>query len=179
MKSTTLVTARSEFAEAWLDWRRQPMAVAYMGGESGDVADFAERIRNSSSDLCDRKAWRYIWFIESAGELAGMVALTSVNWRMGHAEITYMVEQRLQRRGIATAAVSLLIDRVFDQTDLHRLLASVTAGHEASIGVLRKLGFEREGCLREHYLIQGQFVDRLLFGLLRREWRNNSRSCAT
>jgi len=47
----------------------------------------------------------------------------------------------------------------------------VFAGNEASMRVLQKAGFEREGTLREAYRVEGEFVDAALFGLLAREWK--------
>ena len=43
---------------------------------------------------------------------------------------------------------------------------------DASRRVLSKLGFSEEGLLREHYVISKRPVDEVLYGLLRREWRN-------
>ena len=52
-------------------------------------------------------------------------------------------------------------------TDLRKLLAMVHVDNIASCRLLERLGFQREGLLREHYLIEGEPVDEVLYGLLR------------
>lgn len=59
----------------------------------------------------------------------------------------------------------------FDEMGLHKVIAGVLDGNEASMRVLEKLGFEQEGVLREHENSFGEYKDRYLFGLLRSEWQ--------
>lgn len=73
-------------------------------------------------------------------------------------------------KGIATAAVTLLVEKIFRETNLRRLLAYVHEENVASCRVLEKLGFQEEGLLREHYVINGAAANEILYGLLKREW---------
>jgi [ribosomal protein S5]-alanine N-acetyltransferase len=86
------------------------------------------------------------------------------------AEISYGVAGSMQGMGIATQAVRMVLDRVFEQTALRRVIAYVHEHNAASCRVLEKLGFKREGLLREHYLIRGEPVNEWVFGILAREW---------
>jgi len=63
------------------------------------------------------------------------------------------------------------VDKVFAETTLRKLIAMVHDQNQASCRVLEKLGFQEEGLLREHYVISGEARDEVLYGLLRREWR--------
>ena len=49
-------------------------------------------------------------------------------------------------------------------------MATVTAGNEPSLKLLKKHGFVQEGLLREHYFLGGRFVDDVKLGLLARDW---------
>jgi [ribosomal protein S5]-alanine N-acetyltransferase len=76
------------------------------------------------------------------------------------------------RRGYASDAVTALIRFAFAQLDLHRLEADPDPHNAASIAVLEKQGFKREGLLRERYFLNGETQDAAYYGLLRREWRH-------
>jgi RimJ/RimL family protein N-acetyltransferase len=64
----------------------------------------------------------------------------------------------------------MLIRFAFGQLDLHRLEADADPLNAASIAVLERQGFKREGLLRERYFMQGEPQDAAYYGLLRREW---------
>src|SRR5437879_2951643 len=121
-----LVDARPQHAEAWHRWRAQPAAVQNMPLEPASVAELTERIASASSDLQNRSSPRYIWFVTADEQLVGMTGLTNVSWSMGYAEITYIIDQAYHQRGIGTQAVRTLVDRVFRDTDLVRLIAIVS-----------------------------------------------------
>jgi ribosomal-protein-alanine N-acetyltransferase len=165
-----LVDARPEHAEAWHGWRQQSLAVQFMPLEPATVSQLAERIMSASSDLRNRSAPRYLWFVAHDGHVIGMTGLVNVSWTMGYSEITYMIDPSHHRQGFGTQAVRAMITKVFGETDLARLFAIVSRGHTASERLLRRLGFTEEGLLRRHYAIQGERVDQLVFGLLRPEW---------
>jgi ribosomal-protein-alanine N-acetyltransferase len=81
-----------------------------------------------------------------------------------------MLAESHHGRGLGTRAVSLLVDKLFTDTDLERLYALVAAENTPSCRLLERLGFKREGLMREHYVIQGARVDEIIYGLMRREW---------
>jgi RimJ/RimL family protein N-acetyltransferase len=98
-------------------------------------------------------------------------------WDRQHrrAEIGYSIRRDQWRRGYAMEAVSALIDFAFERLDLRRIEADADPRNAASIRLLEKLGFVREGYLRERWEIAGEIQDAVFFGLLRREWGGGSR----
>lgn len=73
-------------------------------------------------------------------------------------------------KGYGTEANSLFIDYLFETFEKRGLMARAYASNEPSCTVLEKLGFTREGTLREHRFVEGEYVDAVLYGLLREEW---------
>ena len=59
----------------------------------------------------------------------------------------------------------------FDTLDLNRVQAETDTRNAASARVLEKLGFLREGTLREDCIVDGETSDWWVYGLIRREWR--------
>ena len=59
----------------------------------------------------------------------------------------------------------------FDDLKLQKICGRVLGGNDRSIRFHEKLGFKREGVLREHHFDSGHYQDIVCFGLLRREWK--------
>ena len=72
-------------------------------------------------------------------------------------------------RGIATAAVKVLTAYGFETLGLIRIDARVRTGNAASVRVLEKVGYQREGLLRRAALKDGVPVDSLLYAILRED----------
>jgi ribosomal-protein-alanine N-acetyltransferase len=72
--------------------------------------------------------------------------------------------------GIATEATAAIVKVGFDQLGFHKLTLRIAIGNRPSERVAEKLGFSREGVLREELLIRGRWVDHTLFSLLEREY---------
>jgi RimJ/RimL family protein N-acetyltransferase len=70
-------------------------------------------------------------------------------------------------KGLGTAAQRALVEHLWSTTHVHRLQASTEADNLAEQRVLEKIGFEREGRLREAFFRAGRWRDSLVYGLLR------------
>lgn len=85
------------------------------------------------------------------------------------AEIGYFLDPDVHSQGLGTESAELAIEYAFDELNVRKLWARVFAFNDKSSGLLEKLGFEQEGCLREHKYADGEYHDALLYGLLREE----------
>lgn len=103
--------------------------------------------------------------------LVGVGGLTYVDWVRRRSEISVFIGATNQRRGLGTAALRGLCAYGFDHLGLHRLYAEIYAYNAVSIRLFEKVGFRREGALREHMFHRGEWHDSYLYGLLAREWR--------
>ena len=83
----------------------------------------------------------------------------------------YELAKPYWRRGIMTEALSIVVRYGFSSLGLNRIQALVMPGNEASIGLLRKLGFKQEGLLRDYAFFKGRYNDLLCYSLLRKEYR--------
>ena len=66
--------------------------------------------------------------------------------------------------------MSALIDHLFSEGRYRRLYAEIDSENLASVGLVERLGFTREGCLRQHETTHNGLCDMLIYGLLRDEW---------
>ena len=68
-------------------------------------------------------------------------------------------------------ALTALLGHAFAHMGIRRVEAEVDTRNAASAGLLRRLGFTREGLLRQRWVSKGEAKDVEMFGLLRSEWK--------
>ena len=86
------------------------------------------------------------------------------------AEVGYDLSPDCWGQGYMTEAFREVIRHGFERLALHRIDALVYTGNDASIQLLKRMGFKQEGLLRDYFYLNGQFYDHYLFGLLRADW---------
>jgi RimJ/RimL family protein N-acetyltransferase len=86
------------------------------------------------------------------------------------AEVGFALGRVYWGHGYMSEALEALFGLAFDELQLRRIEADVDPRNGASIRLLERLGFQREGHLRERWLVNGEVQDALFYGLLRREW---------
>lgn len=64
-----------------------------------------------------------------------------------------------------------MLQWAYDAVDLNRVQSEVDTRNIASSRVLEKLGFRREGTLREECIVNGVVSDTWIYGLLKRDWQ--------
>jgi RimJ/RimL family protein N-acetyltransferase len=107
----------------------------------------------------------------SDGAFVGWVCLVEWNPVYRSASLGYCLDPVMWGHGYATEAAHALLTWAFDTLDLNRVQAEADTRNAASARVLEKLGFVREGTLREDCVVNGEVSDSWVYGLIRREWR--------
>lgn len=87
-------------------------------------------------------------------------------------EIGYIVHPIGRGKGVASQATSLLVNHLFNATQVMRIIASVVVGNEASCKVLQKAGMTLEGIERKKFYLHGAFMDMRLYSITRDDWVN-------
>jgi len=91
-----------------------------------------------------------------------------------HAEIGYDLWKDFWGQGLMPEALREIIRFGFEDMDLNRIEATTHTENQRSQQVLAKLGFQKEGLLREFYCRDGLYNDQAQFSLLRREWQQTN-----
>ena len=128
---------------------------------------FRRRVRHYLRDL--REDVGYALFIFAAATESLVGGLTLCNVRRGVTQsctLGYWIGAHHAHQGYMTAAVRAVIPFVFDSLELHRLEAACLPTNTASIKLLEKTGFKREGLARRYLRINGVWQDHLLYALL-------------
>jgi [ribosomal protein S5]-alanine N-acetyltransferase len=168
----TLRTPQMSDYSAWAELRAQsrefltPWEPLWASDELSR-ASFRRRVRHYLRDL--REDVGYALFIFAAPARALVGGLTLCNVRRGVTQsctLGYWVGAKYAHQGYMTAAVRAVIPFVFDSLELHRVEAACLPSNTASIKLLEKTGFKREGLARRYLRINGIWQDHLLYGLL-------------
>ncbi|MGC1464761.1 MAG: GNAT family protein [Pseudolabrys sp.] len=127
-------------------------------------AAFRRRLKRYAEDQRTDQAYAFLIFRSDDSALVG--GLTLANIRRGVAQagsIGYWVGAPHNHQGYTSAAVRALLPFAFDTLRLHRLEAACIPSNAASIGLLKKCGFKREGYARDYLCINGVWQDHLLY----------------
>ena len=114
----------------------------------------------------------YAWALaeRECDRLIGTTTLFSLSGPHKRAEIGYSLLPARQGQGLATEALRTVLGHAFGPLGLERIEADVDPRNEASWRLLEKLGFRREGLLRNRWRVDGEVCDSFLYGLLREEY---------
>ena len=110
--------------------------------------------------------------LRDSNVVIGTSTLFNLNLDNGRAELGYAMGSAYWGKGYMNEALKALVSHAFGVMNLRRLEADVDPRNAASIRTLERLGFQREGFLRERWHVMGEIQDALFYGLLRREWEN-------
>jgi ribosomal-protein-serine acetyltransferase len=104
------------------------------------------------------------------GELAGVIGLHNVNWTNKSTTIGYWLGEAFTGKGLMSGACQAVVDYCFNELKLNRIEIRVATGNEKSAAIPERLGFQKEGCVRQAEWIYDHFVDHWIFGLLKEDW---------
>lgn len=139
--------------------------VWWSSGPHTSPAETADYVKGNASEgqgyLC--------WAITSGDDVAlGWVIL--IDGKPNVKEVGYILHRDQWGKGIAREAVARVIDYGFGELKLRRIFADTDPENPGSIGLLERLGFQREGRLRGEWETHIGVRDSLIYGLLRDEW---------
>jgi ribosomal-protein-alanine N-acetyltransferase len=107
----------------------------------------------------------------ATGHLIGRLRLSGVTrGAFQSAYLGYWLDQEHAGRGLMTEAVRLAVGEAFAGLALHRVQAATLPHNLASIAVLTRNGFRREGLALRYLLIAGRWQDHVLFAITAEEW---------
>jgi ribosomal-protein-alanine N-acetyltransferase len=128
---------------------------------------FRRRLRRYAQELRDDLGYPFLIFRASDRALIGGITLTNVRRGVAQAaNVGYWIGASHARRGYMSAALATLVPYAYDSLRLRRIEAACLPNNAASIRLLEKLNFQREGYARQYLCIAGQWQDHLIYAHL-------------
>ena len=115
----------------------------------------------------------YLFLIHTLdGRVVGESILNEINWELRKANFRIGIFNGAERgKGLGTWAAESVRDYAFAELKLHRLELDVFSFNPAAEGMYRKIGFKREGVLRDAVRDGDTYADDILMAILEDEWR--------
>ena len=108
--------------------------------------------------------------VDESGVVAGFIGFHFVDWNNRSTSLGYWLAEDRQGRGTMTEAVRALTTLAFVEWGLNRVEIRAAPGNKRSAGVPERLGFTKEGVLREVERHADGFEDNVVYSMLAREW---------
>ena len=135
-----------------------------------DIPLNIEKTQNWFDGIKDRED-RFDAVIEADGLPCGTIGLLSIDKKNSKAEYYIaMGEVSLKGKGISTQATKLILEYAFLSLKLNRVYLFTEIENIAAQRLFEKVGFIKEGCLREEILSHGKYVNRFAYGILRSDY---------
>ncbi len=167
-----LRSVRLADAQAIFKYRSDSITNQYQGWiprTIDDVYDFIKNRVTSSIDLID--TWHQFVIIKKENsELIGDIGLHFLDSDKKQVEIGYTLDKNQHGQGYATEALKETINYLFNELNKRRIVSSMDPRNIKSIGLVERLGFRKEAHFKESILINGEWVDDLLYAILKDEW---------
>lgn len=153
-----LAVANREYLRQWLDWVDNMQDLNF-------IQQFVRNCQNHHARGTD-----HAFVILENETIVGRIGMYKVDSYNRIGEIGYWVAASAQGRGIITQACKAIIRYGFDELKLNRIEIKCASENRKSQAVPERLGFTKEGILRQAEWLHGQFVDLVLYSMLKEDW---------
>jgi RimJ/RimL family protein N-acetyltransferase len=171
----TLDRLRAEDAPALFRYRSDPDVGRYQGWLPGSVDEARSFIADvGAAGFATPGSWfQFAIRHRDSGLLVGDLGVHVLHDEPRNVEIGFTVAPAHQGGGIGTEAVVAVLDHLFGEMGKHRVCASVDPRNVGSIALLRRVGLRQEAHFRESLWFKGEWVDDVIFAILRSEWEHD------
>ena len=106
-----------------------------------------------------------------SGRHIGNIGLGNIDYVNRHGMLNIFIAEAVERRkGYGRIAVRGLLDFAFNRLNLNKVYLQTSPAFQEAIRLYEALGFTKEGSMRQHYLCDGVYSDKLIYSLLRSEY---------
>jgi ribosomal-protein-alanine N-acetyltransferase len=111
--------------------------------------------------------------LADGGAIVGLFNLSEiVRGAFQNAFLSYAAVSGYERQGLMSEGLQLMLERSFDQLELHRLEANIQPANEPSIALVRRAGFICEGSSKRYLRVDGDWRDHEHWVMLAEDWRD-------
>jgi ribosomal-protein-serine acetyltransferase len=158
-----VVERNREHLRQWLPWVDHSHSLE-------DIRQFILRVQAQFE--ADQGPNAGIWV---EGVFAGNVGCHPISWANRNCSLGYWIDAAQQGKGVITRCCAAMLDYLFEELRLHRVEIRCGTGNTRSGAIPERLGFTREGLLRQGEWVNGQWVDLVVWGMIEAEWRAAAR----
>lgn len=156
---------------AWVDAFLEDPELGVMLGNEADpgLEDLRARLERSPVSLAEGRGADFVIADVDTDAFLGAVNLFALHWHSRRGEVGIWLTPAARGRGLASAALELMLGWVFDSLGLERVEMTTIPENQQLPRLAQRLGFTQEGVLRARNVERGRRVDIVFYGLLRGE----------
>ena len=163
-----------EHVSLYSKWENNPQVRKYARTAIPITIEESKKYIERSDNKARRIVMFEIWHKEDKKPI-GYCEIGDFKWQNRNAYIGFLIgEIEFWGQKIGTELTKLLVDYGFNELNLHKITAEALSANISSQRCLEKNGFKQEGTLREEMYVDGDYMDILLYGILKEEWKAES-----
>ena len=166
-----LVASNSNWAKLECKWKNDPKVRRYARSMWPSILEEVKKWYEPPADRHIRNFIVFLIYHKADKRPIGKVGFSRINWVNRNANIWGLIgEPEYWGKGIIGEATKLLIRYGFTELNLHKIYAGVFSPNARSLRAAEKLGFEKEGVIKESEYVDGKYLDEHKFALFKRDW---------
>jgi ribosomal-protein-serine acetyltransferase len=155
-----LVEANRQHLRQWLPWLDANVAAS-------DTLQFIQMTRKQIADNGGFVAG--IWYYD---EIVGVIGHNRIDWENRISYPGYWLAEGFEGKGIMTKSCRALINHTFAELNLNRVDIRCAFENRKSRAIPERLGFRQEGIIRQAEWLYDKYVDHVVYGVLKNEWKS-------
>lgn len=141
-----------EYKESLINLFSDDDVMKYSGTEVLDAEKQAEfYLKKIKSMYKERQGIRWAIINKESNEFIGDIGLYNIDFYSNNTEVGYSILKKFWRQGVVTECIKEIEKFAFEKLNMNRIIAMIDKNNIPSIKLVEKLGFYRDGILREHY----------------------------
>ena len=162
-----------EDRDAFFDIHSDAETLKYWSGEPiSEPGEADALVRRELEFSLQGKCVNWAVALPDSNRLIGKFVLFQFSEQNRRAEVGYILNRRHWGLGYMSEVMSCVLDYAFNVLDLHRLEADTDPDNVASLALLEKFGFRREGLFRQRWYVNGKWLDSVMLGLLKKDYQS-------
>lgn len=160
--------------ESFVAYRNIPEVAKYQGWKIPYPRERAVQLVDEMRDMEFPEPGHWLQLalvLKESGRMIGDVGVRIKKDDSRQAVIGFTLAPEYWRMGYTTEAVTALLDFLFEELDLHRVMADCDTENTGSWRMLEKVGFRREAHFVDSFLMGEDYASEYIYGMLQREWR--------
>ena len=125
-----------------------------------------------------RTLYEVVIVLKETDEVVGNGSVRAMCQRHREGEVHCIIRRDRWGRGYGTEAIRALTAFAFDTLELHRVFSAIDPEDVATARVFERIGYTREGHLREHKWLKEEWRDSLIYAVLEDEWAHICKTTA-
>lgn len=161
-----------EDADSIFPYRSDAKVNQYQGWIPKTICDVHDFIANKvSTEINQPGTWfQFVVIKKGDNELIGDIGVHFLASDVFQVEMGCTLNLKYHGKGYAFEALAATINYLFDELGKRRIIASIDSRNQSSIKLIERLGFRKKGHVKGNSLLNSEWVDDLVFAILKQEW---------